>query len=214
MIFRTDEEALFWDAITVKDEYHVPAFTAHDTVVDLGMWIGPFTARAWDCGSRRIFAYEADPKNYNIGKRNVGGLDGVRVFHRAVMAPERPAFMPFPVDRSGFFLHDTDGAEMAQVPTTTLDEIVEETGPVRFLKIDLEGSEWEVLYTFTRWDLVGEIVGEYHEPCPTWSKLERRRDLPVYYHITLKHFLQERGYRTIVEEPKGDLPCALFRAWR
>jgi FkbM family methyltransferase len=191
----------------------VPALTAHEVVIDLGMWLGPFTAKAHDSGSRRIFAYEADLECYELGRENVGWYEGVKTFHKAVLAPGRPEVMPFPVGLSGFF-HRTQGGYFASVETITLDAIVEMTGPVRLLKVDLEGSEWEVLYTFEGWDKVQEIVGEYHEPCAEWGKLEQRPDLPLYHHHRLKRVLQDHGYQVIVEEPKGALPCALFRAWR
>jgi hypothetical protein len=48
------------------------------------------------------------------------------------------------------------------VESVSLDDLLQDTGPIRFLKIDCEGSEYEILYTSKLLHLVGEIAGEFH----------------------------------------------------
>jgi hypothetical protein len=49
------------------------------------------------------------------------------------------------------------------ITTTKLDDILSQFNTVKLLKIDIEGSEYPVLYTSTQLNKVQEIVGEYHE---------------------------------------------------
>ena len=62
--------------------------------------------------------------------------------------------------------HDNGRSTMVDegnlVESVSLDEILGDLGPVRFLKIDCEGAEWTILRTCTKLDRVQEIAGEYH----------------------------------------------------
>ena len=141
------------------------------SILDIGANIGAFTAKAWMQGSRNIYAYEACPDNYAALVRNVGHLPGVHLFHSAVVMPGSPATLPFPAGCNSFYipLHP-----LVDVPTTTLRTIITVADTlarnVRYLKIDIEGSEWEALYTFQHrcFDAIEEIRGEYHQPSSTW----------------------------------------------
>ena len=50
-----------------------------------------------------------------------------------------------------------------QVNTIKLDNILSQFNNVKLLKIDIEGSEYPVLYTCSQLNKVEEIIGEYHE---------------------------------------------------
>jgi hypothetical protein len=49
------------------------------------------------------------------------------------------------------------------VAATTLDALVDELGHIDLLKLDIEGSEWEVLRQSKRLDQVSWLVGELHD---------------------------------------------------
>ena len=49
------------------------------------------------------------------------------------------------------------------MPAVALDDVLTELGPVRLMKIDVEGAEYPILLTARGLELVQEIVGEYHE---------------------------------------------------
>ncbi len=207
-IFRPGDDAAFWDAAQI--EYNLPTFAPDDVFLDIGANIGAVSHCAYEHGCRNIWAYEACPENIELARKNVP--EGTRLHHLAVVAPFRPKSMPFPVGNNSFFIPDHGPQD---VNTTTLDAIVQETGPVRYLKIDVEGSEWEILYTFDRYDLIQEISGEYHEPCKTWYALTQNPDLPPYKWETLAGFLGSHGYQTHFEKPEKDhVRAGAFRAWR
>jgi FkbM family methyltransferase len=208
----TDDEAV-WHAVYASDEYRVPAFAPTDVVLDLGLATGAFTARAHDRGSRQIYAFEVCPENFAIAKRNVGSLVGVHLYHQAVVGDRQPSTLPFPVGNNSFFIADHATVE---VPTITLHEIVSKLGEVRYLKIDIEGSEWEVLYSLPRemFAQIHEIVGEYHQPSQTYWGLVQNRRHPDYDHLTLQRYLQEAGYCTSFRAPTPPPMSGAFRAVR
>ena len=152
--------------------------------VDIGCNVGGASYAAWLAGSRVRFGHTKPvPTNYAIGRQNIGRLAGARSRNAAVVGAGRPKNMGFPVGNDSFFLPDHP---LVHVETMTLDEILVAIGkPVRFLKIDCEGSEWEILYTCTKLDQIREIKGEFHEPCPNWYALQQDAALPNYDRHTL-----------------------------
>jgi len=195
----TDDEA-FWHAVYTHDEYHVPTFAATDVVLDLGASIGAFSHRAHDQGSRQIYAFEACPENFAVAQKNVGHLDGVHLYHQALVGDRQPATLPFPVGNNSFFIQEHATVE---VPTITLEAIVRAVGEVRYLKIDIEGSEWDVLYAMPDdiWSQIHEIVGEYHQPSQTYWGLVQNPRRPPFEYRALQQYLQDRGYFTRFSPP-------------
>jgi FkbM family methyltransferase len=204
-----DDEA-FW--ASAHTEYDLPQFSPTDVFLDIGCNIGGVSHHAHELGCRNLWAYEACPDNYALAKQNLV-LPGVRLFHRAVVKPGSPEALPFPVGNNSFFIPEHD---KVLVPTITLDAIVAEIGGVvRMLKIDVEGSEWEILYTFERYDLIDEIRGEYHEPCRVWWALQQEAGLPPYRWQSLEAHLQSKGFQTHFSPGTEDgILAGGFEAWR
>ncbi|MBV8151082.1 MAG: FkbM family methyltransferase [Candidatus Eremiobacteraeota bacterium] len=215
----------------MEREYgHVmPTITEEDVVIDLGAHIGGFSYYAWRCGSRNIMAYEADPSNYAIAAKNLNELAGIRVFHFAVVRSddrkdeptwieEYPWCGPTPewgVNTGGAGLFWGD--RVTEVPHITLDEIIGETS-VRILKVDIEGSEWPVLYTTKALKYVQTIIGEYHELSP---EIEKSLGLPIPCTVGyLMRKLGGDGFRHVAVQPSslpqrlGGYPRGLFQADR
>lgn len=184
-IYRTQSEKDTWYAVTVANEYRLGPLTANDAVVDIGAHIGSFSWLAHLHGSRRIFAYEPDSYNVEGFLENVTGLDGITLFHGAVVrsdARRKPEYRY----NGGW---DMFGDEGNVVPTRSLDEILSELGPVKFLKIDCEGSEWPILYTCSMLNWVHQIGGEYHANNRFWDE-----SLPPTTIEALAAFLEAQGF--------------------
>jgi FkbM family methyltransferase len=184
-------------------------------VIDLGASIGAFVNKAYDQGSRNIWAYEACPDNYEIAMKNTNHLvDGLFLVNQAVMGSFRPESMEFPVGNNSFFIPEH---EKKPITTRTLDDIIGNKH-IRYLKIDIEGAEWEVLYTCTKLDQIQEIKGEYHEPGSSWWDLKQMSDLPDYTWQTLERFLQEKGFQTAFIPPSEAASPPIrsggFHAWK
>jgi hypothetical protein len=98
------------------------------------------------------------------------------------------------------------------VNTVGLDRVLSRLGPVRVLKLDVEGAEFPILLTAERLDLVDTIVGEYHEFTEAQmnaltpgarvgdelysADLLRRRLEATGYHVTLRPDRDPLGYFT------------------
>lgn len=208
-----------WNSARI--EYDLPGFKADDVFIDIGCNVGGASYSAWEHGCRDIRAFEACPNNYAIGKQNIDRMEGAYLWNIAVVGAGRPKTMGFPAGNDSFFLPDH---KLVDVRTTTLDEILLTIGKrVRFLKIDCEGSEWEILYTCTKLDQIQEIKGEFHEPCLNWYALKQDPALPSYDRHTLAAYLNGWGFDTEFDEPEiglgngphgTDIISGLFHAWR
>ena len=181
----TSFEHQLLDWVVGWDEYAMlgRSFEPGDVVVDVGAHIGAFTALVHVLGSRAIHAFEPDVANHARLCDTASGLDGVIVHRRAVFRSDRSSgsiSLPSSGSRGdntgsvnvvfggrGFDVE----AQMLDIPThdrfdsvgtVGLDDVLVELGRVRLLKLDCEGSEFPILLTSRRLDLVDEVVGEYH----------------------------------------------------
>lgn len=202
-----------WKSVYTNDEYRVPKFTSNDTVLDIGLNIGAFTMKAWDQGSRSIYSFEACPQNIAIANMNVGALEGVHLYHKAVVGDHNPDFLPFPVGNNSFFIQEH---ETVDVETITLHELICSVGNVRYLKIDVEGSEWEILYSLpdVMFRQIQEIIGEYHQPSRTYWGLRQNPRHPNYDYLTLQQYLQDVGFHTQFRPPTPPPMSGSFHAVR
>jgi FkbM family methyltransferase len=164
------------------DEYGISGrrLDPGDVVIDVGANIGVFSYRCHVLGSRAIFCYEPGAQNFKLLESNLGSLPGVHLFQAAVwrsdydlpvelVLSEGPNSGAHSVLAAGHWVNfagqqmqDSCGDGYPAKPVQ-LDEILERFGRVKILKIDCEGSEFPILLTSRRLDLVERIVGEVHE---------------------------------------------------
>ncbi|MGD0968612.1 MAG: FkbM family methyltransferase [Candidatus Aquilonibacter sp.] len=157
-VYRSQSEKDTYYAIAVENGYNASVFEATDIVIDIGANIGAFCKRAHLNGSREIYGFEPSAFYMEAAKANVGDLEGVSLHQLAVVRSDDK--------RKAQYFHDNGMSTMVDegnpVENVSLDEILADIGPVRFLKIDVEGSEWSILRTCTKLNRVSEIAGEYH----------------------------------------------------
>lgn len=211
-----------WQSVLIDNEYGLTdQFDLSDTILDVGANVGAF---AWACLERcagRVICYEANLDNARQLTRNLRRwANRVAVHHLAVWRSDQlPGWLRVSEARitkggdretGGYTVVQDDGLET--VGAIQLDEILEALGPVRLLKIDAEGSEYPILFTARRLDLVQEIVGEYHEEWPTHGLLS----LVDGYRPTmacLKNHLESQGF-TVTTSPGIARSLGIFRAVR
>jgi FkbM family methyltransferase len=110
----------------------------------------------------KIIGIEADPKVFRLLKWNIGcrNYQNVELFNKAVCVDTTPirfycegadGSRAFPLERS---------KETVEVDPIHLDELICE--PVDFLKMDIEGSETEVICSSGKLKRVSELFVEYH----------------------------------------------------
>lgn len=131
-------------------------------IIDCGANIGLSVIRTKLCHPEsRILAFEADPHICDVLQANIArlGLQGIDVICAAVSDTDGSAM---------FFTEGSEGGRLTaagniRVPTVRLSQYLDRT--IDMLKIDIEGSEWEVLLEIVNTgalDNVMRIIIEFH----------------------------------------------------
>ncbi len=170
-------DADVYHSVVVMNEYRLPrAFQAQDIIVDIGAHIGSFCYAVLKRGAQHVYAFEPDHDNYVTALRNLQSFgERVQLRNQAIWRSDLPIqhLTLVSADNNpagiGFLWSDrADVANRGEVETVSLDEVlleITEGGQqrVRLLKIDCEVSEFPILFTARRLDLVEAIYGEFHE---------------------------------------------------
>ena len=129
-----------------------------DIVVDIGAHMGRYTI----ISSKRIgphgkvIAIEAEPFNFEILSRNIklNQLSNILALNYAVYSKETRVKLYLPGRESGYTIFNTtisnrskSGQKFVEVRANTLDNLLQQNGitEVNWIKIDVEGAEFEVL---------------------------------------------------------------------
>lgn len=167
-----------WRSVVEGNEYFVPeTLSAEDVIIDIGLHIGSFSYLVLTRGAGQVYGFEADDENYSLARANLQAFgERVVAVHGAVcrsdVHPSHLFFSGYEVFRNGVintgggnvFSADT-GKPVRAIPFDSIVDSVTQSGHrrIRLLKLDCEGSEYPILMTSGRLDLIDEIVGEYHE---------------------------------------------------
>ena len=172
-------DRFIYELVVERNEYGLPdRFEPADIVVDIGAHIGAFAHAALMRGCCRYYGVEADQENLRLATENLRDyIDGGAVTltygaaWRSDTNDDELAFHGYP---SYGPTVNTGGGRVLPVrnheplPKVNFDAFIlgatrggEQR--VRFLKLDCEGSEWPILLTSKRLDLIDEIAGEFHE---------------------------------------------------
>lgn len=158
------------------DVYRVSdiVFEEGDIVIDIGAYIGLFSmALAKKHPGIMIYAFEPISVNYRNMLRGIeaNGIRNVQAFRLAVTADGRELEMLYSHSFTGgsttleIQKENISSAHLVEkVLSKTLDQIFADFGIARckLLKIDCEGSEYEILYNAKCLDRVSHIRGEFH----------------------------------------------------
>ena len=164
------------------------------TVLDIGAHIGVFSALCLDLGAT-VISVEPQPENIELLKLNLEPFIGPRTLvYQSVGATEGPALL---VGESGGAHIEPGHPDAVLIPQTTLAALLDETGPVDVLKLDIEGSEADVILACDQEHLAlcHRIVMESHGPamCP-W--LEKPRVGEIVEHLLYTHDVEVQGFPT------------------
>lgn len=150
-----------------------------DTVIDLGANIGSFTIAAGILGAKKIVAVEPHPETVTLLKNNIESNksyfdEPVTLFEGAVMGngeSKAPLYLcndPFGSGSHTLNLPENEKPEshkQIEVKVTSLDDLIKNTigdGIIDFLKLDIEGAEYEVLMTCQSLPRIRQISLEWH----------------------------------------------------
>jgi FkbM family methyltransferase len=152
--------------------------TKGSIVVDVGAHIGSFCLIAAKSADR-VLAYEPEPSNYQMLKKNVelNNLKNVTIFEMAVSGSSgHQEFCAFEDGSTGSHFLSKGGSNhlvKKRVPIISLEDIIKKEGlsQIDFLKLDCEGAEHDILRemsldTATR---IRGIAMETHRVPPEFS---------------------------------------------
>ena len=157
-----------------KDDFQVMTFHEYDIiehnftpkesdiVIDVGAHIGPYTLIASKCVglNGKVVAIEADPENFNILNRNIqlNKLTNVIALNYAAYSKEDKIklYLLSKGEESSYTKYNTVMTDRAhnekkfvEVKANTLDYLLQSSGikheDVNWIKIDVEGAEYDVL---------------------------------------------------------------------
>ena len=187
------------------------------TVVDVGANLGYYALLAARLvgASGRVVALEPNSENCRLllSSLRLGGVTNVELIPVACDAAPGWAYYSTHVGSNGGFVGDDDllGRPGVVVPTFRLDDVV--SGPVHFLKLDVEGAEGRVVRGATK-------VLERDRPIVTTELKEEM--LGRVSGMSLSEYLgffEARGYAPVMldresgeEQPYPDV-AALLDAW-
>ena len=148
--------------ITIREDEIIEHFTPKqgDIVVDIGAHIGRYTIIASKrvATNGKVVAIEASPSNFKILNRNIrlNQLTNIISLNHVVYSKETKIKLYLPGEESGNTIYNTVISDRArnedkfvEVNANTLDYLLQSKGikqeQINWIKIDVEGAEFEVL---------------------------------------------------------------------
>jgi FkbM family methyltransferase len=146
-------------------------FKPGDVVIDIGAHIGFFAIyTALRFPEVVIHSFEPFPENYELLQQNLvrNGITNVRTYQLGVSGSGRPLEMVTNPQNSGSstcYSRTLEYSRTTGIPSNTLDHIFDSLriGKCKLLKIDCEGSEYEILFSTRSLAKVEYLSGEFHQ---------------------------------------------------
>lgn len=148
-------------------------FNENDVIIDLGGHVGMFTIYlSKKYPNIKIYTFEANPLNFNFLKKNIeiNNVKNVHIFNKGVFSKtgEKIKICAQTNGNSGgssIFRPDNWDGSWVDVDTISLSDILKENNITncKFLKIDVEGAEFDTFYNFYEFEKIKNIGIEFHE---------------------------------------------------
>lgn len=122
-------------------------------IVDAGANIGMETIRMRHFHPQaRLVAIEPDRNNFDVLRMNVAGLDQVKVLPNGIWSTETGLCVLPGETNEGFSVRPAQAGEAPDLDAITMNDLLEQVGgEIDILKMDIEGSEFEVFLRNTEW---------------------------------------------------------------
>lgn len=148
----------------VQGEYDFPKLDVGEkpTILDLGANLGSFAlwaSKRWQ--GCKVLCYEPHPDNIKLLKNNVEAFElPAEVFAVAVTSRDKPVIFDGRNNCGEASLDQHEGTTDVSHPVEALHP--SDLPPAQMLKIDTEGSEWDILRHYRHYDWVKAVVLEWH----------------------------------------------------
>lgn len=181
----------------VWDRYKCFDLSGCKKIIDIGASIGLFTKYMLNKGAKEIYSVECDDRSIKALISNFTYFDNVKIIPKAVHSHDGEMNLYFKEDNplvnslnfedSEFHLHSSPTYKTVQ--TITLEKLIKQTGwdEIDLLKIDIEGSEWEVLDSTPNsvFEIVDKVLLEYH-----WPKKRLYEVINRFNSLGFKHWFE------------------------
>jgi FkbM family methyltransferase len=177
---------------------------SEDTVIDIGAHVGVFTIwAAAQFPTSRLVSVEPSPESFAILRKNCedNRLTNVDLLQSACggYTGTSQLYSRGPASMNTLYTSDALNSSfraVCSVPVISLDDLLERFHIERpsLLKLDCEGAEYEILMNASDAVLrrLSHIVMEYH--------LRLNTESPQH----LAHFLNEKGFETVILPPRSE----------
>jgi FkbM family methyltransferase len=151
--------------VFIFGEYKVNVSKTPDIVLDVGANVGIATAYfAIKYPNAIIHSFEPSSHNFSFLKQNASQFNNVTVYRKALYSHDGFLQMHVFEGFGGWNSAFSETGNVEEVECTTLDKFLTDQGieKVDILKLDVEGSEWEILKNSRLLDKIRVIIGELH----------------------------------------------------
>ena len=153
-----------------ENQYKLPnRIEGGGVVVDIGGHIGIFSVLASKLGATKVITYEPVKENFKLLQRNILRNiylhSNIEAYNLAVTKDGRDIRLSphaNPNNTGGYFV-DPEGVIKAK--SISIHDVLKDIEHISILKLDCEGSEWEILYNMTRdeFNKIDTIGREYRD---------------------------------------------------
>lgn len=140
--------------------------TSTDVWLDIGAHIGAFCVGIGD-QVKHIYAFEPDPTNYALLKRNVIHNNLQRTVTTSPFlvtgswSEQRAFYLNTQKNKGSHSMYVQKGREAMWKKATHIQAVLD-GAPINKIKLDAEGAETEIIPAVKDWSKIQEFVFEYH----------------------------------------------------
>lgn len=216
--YRSFDEIIY-NEIYVNNSYKIKSDISNYIVIDIGCHAGFFIKLTIENGAKFVDAYEMLPDSYSQCVLNTQNYNNVEVSNYVVWRSDlEETKLPVQNDKTyslinGVHILNTGGntlllnnstKETIDIQTIKFDRIIDKNynkfGRVDLVKIDCEGSEYPILYTSDKLDLINNMVIEYHYYNKNLNKEAIVNDVLNYNENYLANFLRSKGFFVYIDD--------------
>ena len=172
--------------------------TKKDIVLDLGGNIGAFTCDIFD-KVKKVIVYEPEDVNYEFLSTNIedNGAKNV-IAHKQAVVGNDDKVRDFYLGKAPYYYSFLVKHNRKRVPVecVNINDVMKKYKPTK-MKVDIEGSEWEVLINCTDFGSVDQIIFEYNFD----MNMDLKEDFKRFK--ALKKHLKKHGFD--VQEMERDM---------
>lgn len=172
--------------------------TKKDVVLDLGGNIGAFTCDIFD-KVKKVIVYEPEDVNYEFLSTNIedNGAENV-IAHKQAVVGNDDKVRDFYLGKAPYYYSFLVKHNRKRVPVecVNINDVMKKYKPTK-MKVDIEGSEWEVLINCTDFGSVDQIIFEYNFD----MNMDLKEDFKRFK--ALKKHLKKHGFD--VQEMERDM---------